>query len=47
MPLSSLNNSGERAVFDAVASVVRSIVAMGRAPNGLCCDGLFIIVAMA
>ena len=46
-PLNNLNKSNECAVFDAVAGVVRSTVAMGRAPNGLCCDGLFIIVAMA
>jgi hypothetical protein len=45
-PLNSLNNSDERAVFDAVAGIIRPIMAMGRAPNGLSCDVLFIFVAI-
>jgi hypothetical protein len=47
VPLNKLNNSDERAVFDAVAGIIRPTMAMGKAPNGLCCDRLFIFVAMA
>jgi len=43
--VNSLNNSDERAVFDAVAGIIRPIMAMRRAPNGASCDVLFIFVA--
>ncbi len=44
--MNSLNNRDERAVFDAVAGIIRPTMAMERAPHGVSCDVLFIFVAI-